>query len=278
MEKSLSTDAYLPSPKGRRTRRNPGKDCSVSPSKRQKLVEDLVPYVVVVNSNTDGSYPGDMADIPDVQINEPTPSPPKLADHHNDLILNIPALSEVRTTGHGSPSLSPGGVSSEAFAASMDYSHVVAATTRNVTPDKSTYGEPSAIDYKDSGNHVGRGIFNNATAATSDVEWTSDESDCIGTPVTGMTYLVEQSTFALQPKQSPGGTPRSSRRKWTEEEHACLLEGVRLLGEGKWKEIKNMYYDVLKDRAAVHLKDRYRNTEGKRGKKREPNLIVKSLT
>ena len=280
VEKSLSTDAYQPSPKGRRTRRNPGKDCAVSPSKQQKLVEDLVPYVVVVNSSTDGSYSTDISDIPDVQINEPTPLPlpPKLADGQEDLILNIPSLSEVRAIGQGNHTFSPGGVSSDTFAAPVDHSCAAAASTQNSVVVKSSVGGTPAIDHhENSGNQGSRGIFKGARAATSDMEWTSDESDCIG-PSESMEHSFEQRIFTLPPKlsQSPGGTPKTSRRKWTEEEHACLLEGVRVLGEGKWKEIKNMYHDVLKDRAAIHLKDRYRNTEGKRGKKKDANLIVKT--
>ena len=117
-----------------------------------------------------------------------------------------------------------------------------------------------------------RGIFDKARASSSEMEWTSDESDYItpaetfqGLPRPLFSIECGESFMTLH-KQSP---PKTYRKKWSEEEHACLMEGVRILGEGKWKEIKNMYREVLKDRDTVHLKDRFRNTEGKRGKRKE---------
>ena len=241
----------------------------MSPSKQQKLVEDLVPYVVVVSTNSDGSYPSDLTDLSDTEEHLSTP-PPLETTHLEDNLLNIPSLREVKleyTHDHNS--------SVTDTIASHDDAAVecsLQAGAGGVAESRGMNAEEECM-VAQGGNifEVARGIFKNAKAAVSDMEWTSDESDCIG-PMESLERLAPRvhstdQDFLSPPKVSP--SPRSCRRKWTEEEHACLLEGVRLLGEGKWKEIKNMYRDVLKDRAAVHLKDRYRNTEGKRGKRKE---------
>ena len=240
----------------------------MSPTKQQKLVADLVPYVVVVNATSDGSYPSDLTDTADVeaQVKVATPPPllevPLLNTIQENPLVNLPSLKQVQLK------IEPVSLDCHAAVSSVVGGNCTTASIGTVTTVTSTAGETSAAVLMGDESIKGHeGIFKNAKPSNSDMEWTSDESDCIAT-AESFEGLVTTVYSMESPKPAPS-TPKMYRRKWTEEEHACLLEGVRILGEGKWKEIKNMYHDVLKDRECVHLKDRYRNTEGKRGKKRE---------
>ncbi|KAI3927675.1 hypothetical protein MKW92_039776, partial [Papaver armeniacum] len=44
------------------------------------------------------------------------------------------------------------------------------------------------------------------------------------------------------------------KKAWTPEEEKALSEGIEKFGKGKWKEIKQLYSDVLKDRTVVDIK------------------------
>ena len=48
------------------------------------------------------------------------------------------------------------------------------------------------------------------------------------------------------------------RRAWTDQELEAVKQGVRVLGPGKWAEIKRMY-PILNDRTGVQIKDCYRS-------------------
>lgn len=248
MEKCLSGDAFTAKiPSRCKTRRSPWKDNVLTPSKQQKLVSELVPYVVVINPTSDGNYPSDL--ILSATDEAPITSP---------CVASIPPKTKVPPKAEETQT-----VPSTCNSATTDHTTaVVAGTTAGGTRDAKV----------EDGATGRRNIFDKARASSSEMEWTSDESDYIA-PAEGLEGLPRPlfsiecgESFTTLFKQSP---LRTYRKKWSEEEHACLVEGVRILGEGKWKEIKNMYREVLKDRDTVHLKDRFRNTEGKRGKKKE---------
>eukprot|EP00977_Amphora_coffeiformis_P003584 scaffold701_cov158-Amphora_coffeaeformis.AAC.12 len=48
------------------------------------------------------------------------------------------------------------------------------------------------------------------------------------------------------------------RLRWTDEEKLCVKEGVKVHGVGKWKEIKNDYAAILRNRTPVQIKDCWR--------------------
>jgi hypothetical protein len=52
---------------------------------------------------------------------------------------------------------------------------------------------------------------------------------------------------------------RKERKAWTDVETLAVREGVKLLGIGKWSEIKQWAGERLQDRDNVAIKDKYRN-------------------
>ena len=48
------------------------------------------------------------------------------------------------------------------------------------------------------------------------------------------------------------------RLKWTDEEKACVKEGVKVYGVGKWVSIKTDYAEILRNRTPVQIKDCWR--------------------
>lgn len=249
MGKYLNGDAFSAKiPAGRKTRRNPGKDNVLTPSKRYKLVPELVPYVVVINPTSDGSYPSDLvlSEMDEAPKKIPLPSIPSV-------IPKVEVTQAVLEVNNAAIITDPSAVSNIITAHTGE---TVNYTIRGETSDRKVEGATGC-----------RGIFDKARASSSEMEWTSDESDYI---LAENTEGLPKPLFSIECRESIIPTPpKVYRKKWTEEEHACLMEGVRILGEGKWKEIKNMFREVLKDRESGHLKDRYRNTEGRRGKKKD---------
>lgn len=55
----------------------------------------------------------------------------------------------------------------------------------------------------------------------------------------------------------------AKRCKWTEEEKDTLKRGVRLLGKGKWAEIKNRYPLIFRNRSSIMMKDCWRTMKNK---------------
>ena len=117
-----------------------------------------------------------------------------------------------------------------------------------------------------------KGVFEKATLASAGAEmgWSSDESQNIdnasvpdkGTPVKA-TAAGQSETDT--PSKTGASQFKLLTRKgaWSEEESRCLLEGVQKFGEGKWKEIREEAYSVLRYRTTNQLKDKYRNIKGR---------------
>ena len=55
------------------------------------------------------------------------------------------------------------------------------------------------------------------------------------------------------------------RKKWTEDEEASILAGVKKHGKGKWADIKAEFFNKSQ-RSDIDIKDKFRNIEKKRQK------------
>ena len=262
MEQCLNGDAYSAKiPTQCKAARSPGKNNILTSLKQQQLMSGLKPYVVVIDPTSDGSYPKDLTADECPTITTPplvpaTPPCPASATPPGDALV-LPIVREIQAL----PQL-------PCLSVATHYSPEVANTYKSAA---------TKIKTEDSATGC-RGIFNKARASSSEVEWTSDESDHIAPAESsqGLPQPLHSIKCGAYVTASPKRSPvKAYRKKWSEEEHACLVEGVRILGEGRWKEIKNKYREVLKDRDVVHLKDRYRNTEGTRGKRRLQEMVKK---
>ncbi len=63
-----------------------------------------------------------------------------------------------------------------------------------------------------------------------------------------------------EPEVKPVQKKRQKRIPYSEEERQALLEGVKEIGKGKWREIRDAYADIfdVNNRSTVNLKDLYR--------------------
>lgn len=59
--------------------------------------------------------------------------------------------------------------------------------------------------------------------------------------------------------ESPMRAKRIKRNKWSEEEVAMLIEGVKMFGEGNWSQMRDCDKFEFVERSSVDLKDKWRN-------------------
>lgn len=115
-------------------------------------------------------------------------------------------------------------------------------------------------------------IFDRAMASSPGTEmgWTSDESASIHEGSPAKRPRGKRGGAAEKERDTPTKDTNSGKFKfvvrkgaWSEEESRCLLEGVEKFGEGKWKEIREEAFSVLRYRTTNQLKDKYRNMKGR---------------
>ena len=64
---------------------------------------------------------------------------------------------------------------------------------------------------------------------------------------------------------------RNGRRRFTDEEKACIASGVSIFGKGKWVEILAMYPQELGTRSNVDIKDCYRTMKKQEERRKSMN-------
>ena len=108
----------------------------------------------------------------------------------------------------------------------------------------------------------GLGIFDTAVASSEEMEWSSDESCLIQTDTVVSPQKNEGSPVTPSNDKALDSSSFIKKGAWSDEESKCLMQGVEIFGEGRWKEIKASY-PLLRYRKTNQLKDRYRNIKGR---------------
>ncbi|TYI04314.1 hypothetical protein ES332_A10G008800v1 [Gossypium tomentosum] len=101
----------------------------------------------------------------------------------------------------------------------------------------------------------------NDTAHTSEWEDSIDGSDGGTSGCSNRCTLPSPKTNHVSPLKESEPQKQKNRRKtnwWTLEEEQALIKGYRVYGP-QWKLIRESYWDILKKRTQVDLKDKWRN-------------------
>ena len=78
--------------------------------------------------------------------------------------------------------------------------------------------------------------------------------------------LLTRSEVIQTKTQRVGPAPMKAylgRKRWTPAENKALLDGIKMLGHGNWKQIKNHFSAELQNRSTVQIKDKARSLKRK---------------